>query len=256
MRVKLTLEYDGANYSGWQLQSGQDSIQARVEAALAQLCSQKVRVDGAGRSDAGVHAMGEVSVFAQSRPFELTELKRALNALLPADIVVRDVSEVADDFDPRRDARSRVYEYWILNQPLRSAFDYRYSWLVREPLDLDAMNAAARLFVGEHDFAGFRTLGSEERTTVRRVYSSEWRRDGEPLSDLVDATAFLRHMVRTMVAVMVDARRAKGAADGSVSLPERRQRPLPPPPPPASGLFLVKAPSGPYTPFLLRRGRE
>ena len=104
MRVKLTLEYDGANYSGWQLQSGQDSIQARVEAALAQLFSQKVRVYGAGRTDAGVHALGQVAAFAPSRPFELTELKRALNALLPADIVVRDVSEVADDFDPRRDA--------------------------------------------------------------------------------------------------------------------------------------------------------
>ncbi len=240
MRVKLTLEYDGANYSGWQLQSGQDSIQARVEAALAQLFSQKVRVYGAGRTDAGVHALGQVAAFAPSRPFELTELKRALNALLPADIVVRDASEVADDFDPRRDARSRVYEYRILNQPLRSAFDYRYSWLVREPLGLDAMNAAARLFVGEHDFAGFRTLGSEERTTVRRVYSSEWRRDGERLIYRVEATAFLRHMVRTMVAVMVEAGRGNVTSNDIVSLLESRDRALAPAPAPASGLFLVE----------------
>jgi tRNA pseudouridine38-40 synthase len=240
MHVKLKLEYDGANYSGWQLQSSQDSIQARVEAALAQLFSEKVRVHGAGRTDAGVHALGQVAAFAPPRPFESTELKRALNSLLPADIVVRDASEVADGFDPRRDARSRVYEYRILNQPVGSAFDYRYSWLVREPLGLDAMNAAARLFVGEHDFAGFRTLGSEERTTVRRVYSSEWRRNGERLIYRVEATAFLRHMVRTMVAVMVEAGRGKLTPNDIVGLLESRDRALAPAPAPASGLFLVE----------------
>lgn len=239
MQVRFTLEYDGANYSGWQLQSGQDSVQARIEAALAQVFGEKIRVYGAGRTDAGVHALGQVASARLPRAFEAAELKRALNALLPPDIAVLDAAEAPADFDPRRAARSRLYEYRVLNRPCRSAFEYRYAWFVPKPLDLAAMNAAAGRFIGEHDFAAFRTLGSDEKTTVRRVYASEWRADGTLLTYRVEATAFLRHMVRTMAAVMVEVGRGR-LEPGQVSeLLLSRDRALAPAAAPACGLFLL-----------------
>src|SRR5258708_155286 len=232
MQVRLKLEYDGTNYAGWQLQSGQDSIQARLEEALLRLFGDPVRVRGAGRTDAGVHARGQVAAARLPRLFDSAELARALNAILPPDIVVLEASEVGDSFNPRRDARLRTYEYRVLNQPLRSAFERNSAWLVREPLDIGAMNAAAAAFVGEHDFAAFRSLGSAEKTTVRHVALSHWRRENERhLIYRVEASAFLRHMVRTMVAAMVEVGRSKSAgkppADTIAALLASRDRALP-----------------------------
>jgi tRNA pseudouridine38-40 synthase len=240
MLVKLTLEYDGTDYFGWQMQAGQDSIQARLEGALERIFSAPVRVHGAGRTDAGVHARGQVASARIPREFDLAELQRALNAMLPADIVVLQAERASEDFDPRRDAGSRVYEYRVLNRATPSAFEYRFAWLVRDPLEIDAMNAAARVFLGAHDFAAFRTLGSKEKTTMRRVVASEWRREGEILIYRVEATSFLRHMVRTMVAAMVDAGRGKTGAQEIAGLLASRDRSKAPAPAPAAGLFLVE----------------
>jgi tRNA pseudouridine38-40 synthase len=240
MRIRLTIEYDGAQYSGWQLQSGQDSIQARLEAALAKIFGANIRIHGAGRTDAGVHARGQVAAFDLPKPFAMVDLQRAMNALLPADIAVRSADEAHADFDPRRDARSRVYEYRVLNQESRSAFEYSYAWLVRERLDLDPMNIAAQVFLGDHDFAAFRTMGSEEKTTVRRVLASEWRRDGSVLTYRVEATAFLRHMVRTMVGAMVEVGRGKRSADDLARMLATGDRALVPAAAPACGLFLME----------------
>lgn len=240
MQIKLTVEYDGSNYSGWQLQSGQDSIQARLEAALGRIFSTAVRVRGSGRTDAGVHALGQVAVFTPPRPLGLAELQRACNALLPPGIVVLNVEERPDEFNPRRDARSRLYEYRVLNRPWPSAFDYRYCWQVRDALDLDAMNAAARLFVGEHDFAACRSLGSEVTSTRRRVLASQWRREEARLIYRVEATSFLRHMVRTMVAVMVEVGRARLRPEAVTELLEGRDRARAPAAAPAAGLFLAE----------------
>ncbi|HEY6418281.1 MAG TPA: tRNA pseudouridine(38-40) synthase TruA [Candidatus Binataceae bacterium] len=237
--VKLTLEYDGTNYSGWQLQSGQDSIQARIEAALEQIFSTTVRVYGAGRTDAGVHARGQVAAINLPRDFDAAELQRALNALLPPAIVVLEAVPAPDIFDPRRDARERVYEYRILNRRSPSAFEHRRAWHVRERLDLDAMNSAARVFVGEHDFAAFRTLGSEEKTTIRRVDRSEWRRENEMLIYQVEATSFLRHMVRTMVGAMVDAGRGRIDATAVEAILAGRKRAATHAAAPPHGLFLL-----------------
>jgi tRNA pseudouridine38-40 synthase len=247
MQVRLKLEYDGTNYSGWQIQNGQDSIQARLEEVLARIFDTPVRVRGAGRTDAGVHARGQVACAHLPRPFSARELARALNSMLPDDIVVLEASELSDSFDPRRDARLRVYEYRLLNRPLRSAFERNRAWLVREPLDLDAMNAAAAEFLGEHDFAAFRSTGSEEKTTVRRIELSRWCAP-EPSRDIlvyrVEGSAFLRHMVRTMVAAMVEIGRGRTAgrppADSVAALLSIRDRALAPPPAPAAGLYLAE----------------
>ena len=240
MKIRIKLEYDGSNYSGWQLQVGQDSIQARLEAALERIFSRQVRVHGSGRTDAGVHAFGQVAAFDLPRDFPADELKRAMNALLPPDIALIEASAVSDDFDPRRDARLRAYEYRVLNRERRSAFDYRYAWLVPSPLNLNAMNEAAQRFVGEHDFTSFRSLGSEETTTLRRVFVSEWRRDGERLCYRVEANSFMRHMVRTMVATMVEVGRGKLAPGQVTALIEARDRLVAPASAPPTGLFLVE----------------
>jgi len=240
LQIKLTIEFDGTNYSGWQFQSGQDSLQARIEAALERIFSTAVRVRGSGRTDAGVHARGQVATFTLPRAFDAAELHRALNAILPDDIVILNADAVGDDFDPRRHATSRVYEYRVLNQQMRSAFEHRFAWLIRDPLDLDRMKEAARIFIGEHDFAAFRTLGTEVKSTVRRVHVSEWRRDGAQLTYRVEASSFLRHMVRTMVATMVEVGRRKLQPDFVAQLFQHRERSMAPAAAPPQGLFLIE----------------
>jgi tRNA pseudouridine38-40 synthase len=240
MVLKLTLEYDGSNYSGWQLQPRHDSIQGRIEAALERIFAAPVRVFGSGRTDAGVHARGQVASISIPRPFDPAELQRALNSMMPADIVVLDISPAPDEFDPRRAARSRVYEYCVLNRTVASAFEYRYSWLVREQLDLAAMNCAARVFIGEHDFAAFRSLGTDVMTTVRRVISSEWSRDADILLYRVEANSFLRHMVRAMVAAMIDVGRGKLRPDNIATILAGRDRHAAPANAPPGGLYLVE----------------
>ena len=240
MVLKLTLEYDGSNYSGWQLQPSHDSIQGRIEAALERIFSAPVRVYGSGRTDAGVHARGQVATIPIPRQFDPAELQRALNAMLPDDIVVLDVVPAPDNFDPRRAARSRVYEYRVLNRKIASAFEYRYSWLVRDPLDLDAMNETARIFVGEHDFAAFRSLGTNVTTTIRRVMSSKWTREDDILRYRIEGSSFLRHMVRAMVAAMVDVGRGKLAPEKLATILDSRDRHAAPANAPPGGLYLVE----------------
>ncbi len=239
MQVRLTLEYDGTGYAGWQLQRDQDSIQGRLEAALTKIFATPVRVRGAGRTDAGVHALGQVAAARIPRPFDAAELKRALNAQLPPDIVVLDSAIVDDGFDPRRAAIRRAYEYRIVNRPRRSAFDYRHAWLVIEPLDIEALDAAAARFVGEHDFDAFRNVGSEERSTRRCVYVSQWERIGERLIYRVEAVSFLRHMVRTMVGAMIEIGRGRAQPAWIEQLLASRDRARAPAPAPAAGLFLT-----------------
>jgi len=154
--------------------------------------------------------------------------------------VLLDVSPAPADFDPRRDARSRVYEYRVLNRKVASAFEYRYSWLVRDRLDPAAMNRAARIFGGEHDFAAFRSLGTEVTTTVRRVIASEWTRDADVLLYRVEATSFLRHMVRAMVAAMVEVGRGKLTVDQIAAILAGRNRQAAPANAPPGGLYLVE----------------
>ena len=240
MVLKLTLEYDGSNYSGWQLQPRHDSIQGRIEAALERIFAAPVRVFGSGRTDAGVHARGQVASISIPRPFDRAELQRALNSILPNDIVILDISVAPDDFDPRRAARSRVYEYRVRNRKIASAFEYRYSWLVRDQLDLDAMNCAARIFVGEHDFAAFRSLGTDVTTTVRRVILSEWTRDADVLLYRVEAKSFLRHMVRAMVAAMVDVGRGKLTPEKVATILDGLDRHAAPANAPPGGLYVVE----------------
>ncbi len=204
MHYRLLLEYDGTEYHGWQLQPGVRTLQGVLEQALATVLRHPVRVAAAGRTDAGVHALGQVATFRTDHLVEPRELRKSLNALTPRDIAVREVASVPDDFDPRRDATARVYEYRIWNQPWPSAFWQRFTWHVARALDVRAMRAAAALLAGEHDFSAFRAADCESESRVRRVVHSGLSEAENMLLYRIEANAFLKHMVRAIVGTLVE----------------------------------------------------
>jgi len=242
MQLRLTIEYEGTAYQGWQLQPGGPTVQEVLERALATALREPVRVRGAGRTDAGVHACGQVAaVRITSAPPDLERLRKSLNALTPDDVAVRDILLVDDAFDPRRHARSRVYEYRLLNAPSPSPFWRRYAWHVPDPLAADAMNVAAGALAGEHDFAAFRGADAEPvRSTVRRVLESRLVRSSGLLVYRIEATAFLKHMVRNIVGTLVDVGRGDRPADAMRDLLAGRDRTRAGATAPAHGLALIE----------------
>jgi tRNA pseudouridine38-40 synthase len=242
VQLRLVVEYEGTRFLGWQLQPGGPTVQGELERALGVVLRAPVRVRGAGRTDAGVHARGQVATAVVPQPdVDLRRLLRGLNALLPDDIAVRDLALVDDAFDPRRHARSRVYEYRILNAPAPSPFWRLWAWHVARPLDVAAMDAAARHLVGEHDLAAFRAADAKEtpRTTVRRVFESRVT-DGPPLVYRVEATAFPKHMVRNVVGTLVEVglgERQPGAITDLIASRDRTRAGATAPP---HGLMLVE----------------
>lgn len=239
MRYRLIVEYDGTDFHGWQMQPAQRTVQGTIEAALARLIGEPVRVAAAGRTDTGVHAVGQVVAFPSPRPFPPAVLKRALNSLTPADLVVREAAEVADDFDVRRAARRRRYVYRIWTRPEPSPFWRRYAGHVSRPLDVQAMQRAAAALAGEHDFTSFRAAGCDAASPVRRVFTSAIQRHEHLLVYEIEATAFLRHMVRNIVGTLVDVGEGRRDADLGALL-AARERALAAPTAPACGLCLAE----------------
>jgi tRNA pseudouridine38-40 synthase len=203
MQYRLLLEYDGTDYHGWQRQPDARTLQEVLETALATALRHPARLHAAGRTDAGVHALGQVATFRSELAIEPRELRKTLNALTPPDVAVREVAPVPDTFDARRSATSRVYEYRIWNQPWRSPFWHRYTWHVPRSLDLRAMRAAAALLVGEHDFSAFRAADCDSESRTRRVLHSGFTEAENMCMYRVQANAFLKHMVRTIVGTLV-----------------------------------------------------
>ncbi|MDP8904875.1 MAG: tRNA pseudouridine(38-40) synthase TruA, partial [Chloroflexota bacterium] len=200
MRYRARVEYDGTDFAGFQVQRGRRTVQGELERALAQLSAgRRVRVEAAGRTDAGVHATGQVIAFTYRGRLSRGELERALDALLPADIGVRPLQRTAADFRPRYRARYREYRYRIWNGP-RSPLRERHALGVREPLDVAAMAAAAELFVGRHDFSAF---GGWDEQPVRTLHRVDVRRSGRAVTITVVGDAFLRQMVRRLAAALL-----------------------------------------------------
>ncbi|MBI5029921.1 MAG: tRNA pseudouridine(38-40) synthase TruA [Chloroflexi bacterium] len=204
MRLLAIVEYDGTDFAGFQLQRNQRTVQGELERALHKITgdAKRIRVMGAGRTDAGVHASGQGAHFdsAWEKPLEI--LHRALNAVLPNDISIRSLTQVAPDFSARYNATSRTYRYTILNHVIRSPLNERYALLVSEPLDVDAMNAAARCLIGEKDFGAFGTPPRGDNT-VRRVYRAQVERHGDQVLIEIEANAFLYRMVRRIVGTLL-----------------------------------------------------
>jgi tRNA pseudouridine38-40 synthase len=251
--LKLTIAYDGAGYVGWQRQAEGTSIQGVLEAAIARVEGHDVTVTGAGRTDAGVHALAQVASVRVASTIACERYVRALNAALPDDIRVRRVDEMPDDFHARFDVRQKTYRYRVLHAAIPSPFDVRYAWHVSFPLDLDAMRAALARCVGTHDFAVFQGTGSVVSHTVRTIRSatieSVSSRDAVPslLDDpearllLIEMTGdgFLRHMVRNIVGTLVEVGRGRWPPEELDRLLSSRDRTQAGPTAPPQGLFLV-----------------
>lgn len=238
--IKLTLEYDGTDYVGWQVQLNGPSIQGKLEEALGVLLKQPVRVVGAGRTDAGVHALGQVASFLSPLDLPLRAYVAGLSSLLPRDIAVVAAEQRPEGFDARRAARGKIYRYRIVNRPWRSPVERRQAWEIFRPLDDAAMRAAAPALLGRHDFSAFRASDCQASTTVREVRRLEVRREGEIVTVEIEATAFLKHMVRNIVGTLVEVGTGRRAADSLAELLASGDRDRAGVTAPAHGLCLVE----------------
>ena len=201
MRYRALIEYDGTAYHGFQRQLVEPTIQGEIEKALAEITRQPISIIGAGRTDSGVHATGQVIAFELAWKHGNFRLLKAINANLPEDIVVKEIVTARTDFHPRYDALSRTYTYYIYNQRVRSPVHRRCSWHVVKSLDLDLLNETAELIIGEHDFATF-GQPPQGTNTRRNVFQANWQRDNQQLVFQIEANAFLYRMVRSLVGTM------------------------------------------------------
>lgn len=207
--IKLIIQYDGTNYCGWQEQPNGPTIQETVELALAKILGQRVRVQAAGRTDAGVHALAMPAVFRTESTIPLRAFVEGVNSFLPEDIAIQSAEEVPHDFRVIGGALNKTYRYTIYNARQRSPLFRRTSWHVREPLDLDTMRQAATHFIGTHDFAAFRGQNCTAATSIRRIDAVEIRQDGPLITIEVTGGGFLKNMVRIMAGTLVDIGRGR-----------------------------------------------
>jgi tRNA pseudouridine38-40 synthase len=251
MRYRAVVAYDGTAYRGWQAQPSGATVQQAIETALSTVLREPVRIVAAGRTDAGVHARGQVIAFdaraalsaapaagEPGGPSSLARALRSVNAVLPEDIVLRTLDIAAPGFDPRHDAVHRGYRYRIWNAEVRSPFERTRAWHVREPLDDVAMREAAARLVGRHDFASFQGADDVPRPSVREVSRSELGRADEVVEYVIEANSFARHMVRNVVGLLVEIGRGRLSSGAAGELLEARDRRLAPAPAPPHGLCL------------------
>jgi tRNA pseudouridine38-40 synthase len=234
----MTLCYDGTDFKGWQRQPRERTIQGTLENALFKLTGQLVTVHGAGRTDAGVHAEGQVANFKLAPRLGADDLFRALNALLPDDLRVRSLRRAPADFHARKSARSKTYRYRLLQEPQLSPFLVRYVLHWPHRLDVRAMRKAAALFVREADFSAFSS--NRELQPVRKVVLSDLRKKGDEIVFTIRAGGFLRYMARTIFGTLLEVGRGKIPPERVEELFRERSRSLSSPTAPAKGLCLVK----------------
>ncbi len=236
--IKLVVEYDGTRYSGWQRQENAPSIQAEIEQSLLGILHEKIVIAGAGRTDAGVHARGQVANFKSPAAFDLFTLRGGLNGTLPDDIVIHSVDEVPLDFHARYSARKRTYSYTITTEP--SALLRAFSWHVRYKLDPALLSRAADCLMGEHSFQSFCKMQSEVDHYRCTVYEAAWTREGSLLRFVVTADRFLHGMVRALTGTMVDLARGYISYDDFESLIGAGDRTEAGPAAPPAGLVLER----------------
>ena len=240
--LKLIVQYDGTAYVGWQRQANGVSIQGLLEDALAPIEGQAITVHGAGRTDAGVHALAQAASVTVANTLDERTLPRALNAVLPLDVRVLTVEQMDETFHARFSARAKTYEYRIVNAPLASAFLHRYVWHIPQPLDLEAMRTAAGPLIGVHDFAGFQGAGTPVSSTERTILSIDVEDGGGfdlPIVIRITGDGFLRHMVRNIVGTLVEVGVGRWDAWRPLAVLDSRDRSQAGRTAPPHGLFLT-----------------
>ncbi len=248
--IKLVIEYDGTNYHGWQVQPKLKTIQGMIESKLSMITKADTGVIGAGRTDAGVHALGQVANFKTDSRMMPEEFKAALNSVLPKDIVIKNAQEVEGDFHARYDAINRAYRYTILNEKTSSAFLRNYTYLVSQPLDVDGMADACRSLLGEHNFSSFASVGDPVRSFVRTVTdarilnvehaASLFHTQHRLIQFYIEANGFLRSMVRAITGTLLEIGKGKTPPGKMREIMEAKDRSAAGPSLPARGLCLVR----------------
>jgi tRNA pseudouridine38-40 synthase len=241
LALKATIEYDGTDFFGFQVQASERTVQGEVERALEALTAEPVRVIGAGRTDRGVHAQGQVIGFRARWSHSVVDLQRALNAVLPGDVAVLALDVAPEDFHPRYSALSRRYRYTILNRPWRSALIRRTCWHVERELDVERMNQASQALIGSQDFGTFgRPPGGRDKTSVREVLDARWKEQGALLTFEIEANAFLYRMVRSIVGTLTQVGWGQISVDDFRAMLEARDHSLIRRVAPAQGLCLMQ----------------
>lgn len=238
---KLTIEYDGSEYQGWQRQPNGPSIQSTIEDALKRMTRQAITLIGSGRTDAGVHALGQVANFKCDTRIEPDAFQKGLNSILPDDIVIRACDEVPAGFHSRFDAKSKQYHYFILNQALPKAVGRHYAWWIRRPLDVRTMREATHHLLGRHDFKAFEGAGSPRSHTIRHIMRADLTDQPDGIVRFeVEADGFLRYMVRNIVGTLAAVGRGDIDANQFEAILRSKDRNKAAATAPAHGLFLVK----------------
>ncbi len=237
--LKAVVEYDGTRYAGFQSQPNLLTIQGELERALSEVTREQVKVVGAGRTDAGVHASGQVIHFLTGWKRSLEELHRAFNALLASDVAIKEMTVAPPDFHARYSALTREYRYTILNQSIRSPLEARYAYHHEQHLDAEAMGQALECLIGTHDFASF-GQPTQGDSTVRDVVRATCRQDGNHIYVDLTANAFLRHMARTIVGTLLPVGRGLLRPGDVSAILEAKDRSQAAPPAPAHGLCLAR----------------
>jgi len=240
MRIALSLEYDGSRFLGWQTQPGGGTVQDALQGALSAIAGSAVHVTCAGRTDRGVHARMQVVHFDTSATRPLGAWVRGTNALLPESVAVLWAAEMPDDFHARYAAHARTYRYLLFNRAVRPALAAHYAGWCHAPLDIPAMRAAAALLVGEHDFSALRSAECQAKSPVRTLQALEIRAEGERVEFVVRANAFLHHMVRNLVGLLVYVGRGKHAPAWAGEVLASRDRARAAPTFAAAGLYLER----------------
>jgi tRNA pseudouridine38-40 synthase len=250
-KIRILLEYDGTAYHGWQVQKDAVTVQGVLEEKVLRVTGEQTSVIGASRTDAGVHAFGQVATFRTASPLDAGTIKKALNAMLPQDIRVLASEEINDAFHPRDDALRKRYFYMVANQRVSSAFLFRYTWIVPQMLEISYMEEASRMLIGKHDFSAFMGTGSDIKDTAREVYSLDVKKldgvifmgvnlQGNFIRITAEANGFLRHMVRNIVGTLVEIGRGRIPVDRMKEILESRDRKHAGQTAPANGLFLER----------------
>ena len=237
--IKLTIEYNGANYHGWQIQPNGVTVQEVIQNALATLTKTRIQITGAGRTDTGVHAAGQVANFLTDSKLSSRSIQKALNSLLPEDVVITDVQDVSPDFHARFSALSRTYRYTILNREFPSAFLGGTAYFFPRPLHNDRIDGFCRALIGRKDFSSFQRSGSERANPVCEVFGASCWREGDLVYFQIEADAFLRGMVRAIVGTALKLQETPDPIHQFQEILDARDRSAAGPSAPAHGLSLI-----------------
>ncbi len=212
--IKFKVSYEGTRYQGWQKQdSMENTLQGKLETLISRMCNEKIAVQGSGRTDAGVHARGQIVNFHTNSTMPIEDMMKYMNMYLPEDIVVVDIDEVSERFHSRLNAKAKKYVYRVWNSSVPNVFWRRYVYMVEDTLDIESMRKAAMYFLGEHDFKSFTSNKKGKKSTIRRIDSITIEKEGDMITFTFIGNGFLYHMVRILVGTLLEVGEGKRSAD-------------------------------------------